>query len=394
MVISANGGGNWIRLPQGDNNARINIQTGQGLYLLQGSDLGREIPISLQPFNTSRAPFQHRLQGYSFNGQTDPAYFVGYNTDHAAETEPTAYMVIEANYYPSTGVRTVEHYFQCAPVASSSTNIYRPFAHVMNVNTGTVTSFVQYAGAQFALIGGPVGGPATQQIAWSDGSMLISPANYSISATNGLYISTGEGQFVIASQSYLELLGTALYLQSTSGATNVTSADYVALVAGGGQPIYQDTNVLSWRTQAQSEVAHGDTTVSGFRMYPTTDGTGSVGIAGNRWGNVSTCSVSVAQVTTTATYTIDSRSTPDGEVWVDSSASVFTVTLPAPTPGRRLWIVDCGNSLATNPVILARHGSETINGSSASLLLVTSGARYEISSDGTNWWVNKMLMGG
>jgi hypothetical protein len=104
--------------------------------------------------------------------------------------------------------------------------------------------------------------------------------------------------------------------------------------------------------------------------------------------------LSTQQVSKAANYTIDSGTTPDGTIWMNSSGGAWTLTLPTPTAGREFILVDAGNALATHNVTLARHAAENINGAGANLALATSGASYMVTSDGTNWWTSKSVVGG
>lgn len=99
-------------------------------------------------------------------------------------------------------------------------------------------------------------------------------------------------------------------------------------------------------------------------------------------------------VSKTAAYVLNSGATPDYRVWANTASGAFPITLPPPALGLEFEIVDSGNDFATNNLTLTRHGGETINGASANLPLVTSGAAYRITTDGVNWWVNKSVAGG
>ena len=86
--------------------------------------------------------------------------------------------------------------------------------------------------------------------------------------------------------------------------------------------------------------------------------------------------------------------TPDYRIILNSAGGAFAITLPAPAAGLKFELVDMGNNLTVANVTLTRHGAESINGVAGNLALVTSGARYVVTCDGTNWWVNKSLAGG
>lgn len=96
--------------------------------------------------------------------------------------------------------------------------------------------------------------------------------------------------------------------------------------------------------------------------------------------------VTVTTRTITGNLTVDTTTT-DYEIIVDTSAGVVTVTLPTPTNGRQLVLIDKKNTFGTNSCTLARHGSEKINGVAASKVLSANGYRGTITSDGTDWYL-------
>jgi hypothetical protein len=344
----------------------------------QGGNIGdspaNTLMLVLQPRDPARAPFQHLLYSANFNGQTDPVYVIGYNANFGNATEPVVYIGTEGRYFPSAGIQTIEQYFECAPTgASSGGNIYRPVGYSLNITSQLLTTTLQYVG-ELVLNGGPWGGPSVQQWQVADNGLNFLPTNYNVTGANGLGIIATTGR---------------LTLQASSGSGQLLTR---------GEVEYDYCDVKNIGQFSELGTATQDNNVSGFRLYPNTTATGSIGLAGNYWGAIFGTSVAVGsfttqQVTKTSAYTIDS-SEPDRTIWVNTTGGAFALTLPAPTQGRELIVVDSGNDLASNHVTLTRHGSENINGSAANLSLATSGAIYLISSDGTNWWVAKMAVGG
>jgi hypothetical protein len=82
----------------------------------------------------------------------------------------------------------------------------------------------------------------------------------------------------------------------------------------------------------------------------------------------------------------------DTTCFVNTGSGVVTLTLPSPTDdgeGRQFCITK--TNTGTNKITLARHASESINGSAANLDLPGSSdadyGRWHVVSDGTNWWV-------
>lgn len=74
------------------------------------------------------------------------------------------------------------------------------------------------------------------------------------------------------------------------------------------------------------------------------------------------------------------------ELLVDSSGGTITLTLPAPVNGATFKIKDSTGNFGTNPVTLARNGSEEIEGLAADYLLEADWGSWDLVSDGTNWF--------
>jgi hypothetical protein len=91
--------------------------------------------------------------------------------------------------------------------------------------------------------------------------------------------------------------------------------------------------------------------------------------------------------TVATTYTVDTT-TYDYTIFVDTSGGAFTITLPAPTNGRVLWLIDKANTFSSNNLTLARHGSEKIDFYAGSKVISANGFRGFVTSDGTDWYVH------
>ena len=72
----------------------------------------------------------------------------------------------------------------------------------------------------------------------------------------------------------------------------------------------------------------------------------------------------------------------------NSSSSAITLTLPTAVgiTGETFIIKDIGNA-TTNAVTIATNGSQTIDGSTADLIINNNYASVELISDGANWWI-------
>ena len=118
----------------------------------------------------------------------------------------------------------------------------------------------------------------------------------------------------------------------------------------------------------------------------------SVTAPGSTAGTATTTITGALAVTTrtvTTGFTIDTTTT-DNEIFADSTSAPFTITLPTPTNGRVIRLVDKAGQWSTNHITIARHGTETINGTAGSRVLSGSGTagKWEtctVTSDGTNW---------
>lgn len=87
----------------------------------------------------------------------------------------------------------------------------------------------------------------------------------------------------------------------------------------------------------------------------------------------------------TGTDTVDAT-TKDYYLAIDTTGGAFAETLPTPTAGRTLVLVDTKNNFATANLTLTRHGSEKIDGVAASKVYSANSTRAHILSDGTDWY--------
>lgn len=96
--------------------------------------------------------------------------------------------------------------------------------------------------------------------------------------------------------------------------------------------------------------------------------------------------VNVTRRTITANTTIDTTTTD--YLILCNNSGVINLTLPAPTDGRVLVIMDVAGTASTNNVTIVRHGSEKISGLAASFVFQTNWGSLTIYSDGTDWFVS------
>lgn len=144
-------------------------------------------------------------------------------------------------------------------------------------------------------------------------------------------------------------------LLATAGSVNIgtnhASGNTTTIIAGTGQSVIQ--------ASAMTAAGTGNTSIIGSMQFTTR--------------------------TVTSSFTVDTTTT-DNVIIVDTSGGTVTVTLPAPTNGRKLLIIDKKNSFATQHCTLAPHAAEKINGFGGSYVLTTAGYRGYVISDGTDWY--------
>jgi hypothetical protein len=163
---------------------------------------------------------------------------------------------------------------------------------------------------------------------------------------------------------------------STGGALNLTSgtgttaAGNVVIQTGGTARVtISPTNVTlqSLAGNGTGVVAVNNTGVLSFIATPGTS-------APINW----------TTRTETTDYTVDATA-PDYIILCNFSAG-HTITLPTPTAGRAIIIKDISGTATTNNITIARHSTETIDGTAASLVYTVNYGSIQLVSDGTNWW--------
>lgn len=90
---------------------------------------------------------------------------------------------------------------------------------------------------------------------------------------------------------------------------------------------------------------------------------------------------------TTSTYTVDGTS-PDYMLFVDTTDTAITITLPAHNSGRKIVIKDIGFNASFNNITLARSGGTgSIDDYAGNRIIATNGASWTLISNGTNWYI-------
>lgn len=87
------------------------------------------------------------------------------------------------------------------------------------------------------------------------------------------------------------------------------------------------------------------------------------------------------------TYAIDSGPNPDLIILCNSGGGALAITLPAPTMGRLLIIMDwAGAASGGKPISIHQHAADTINGLT-SVIITFAYSSITLWSDGINWFV-------
>jgi hypothetical protein len=157
---------------------------------------------------------------------------------------------------------------------------------------------------------------------------------------------------------------------TTGTSSNITG---VAAIANGG------TALSTAPTNGQLLIGNGTT-------YILSTLTGGSGISiGNTAGaititnNAPFFTVTAASTTTAATAGVT--------YLANTSGASFTITLPAPVSGAFIGVKDSTGSFQTNPITIAPHASEMIEGLAANKQLFTNWGCWSFFSDGTNWFM-------
>jgi hypothetical protein len=91
-----------------------------------------------------------------------------------------------------------------------------------------------------------------------------------------------------------------------------------------------------------------------------------------------------------AAYTVDSTAgaPPDAQLYCNTTGAAFNLTLPTPTLGRALVVIDQAGQFNTHNLTLVRHAAEKINGGAASKVLTVNFGVYLVYSNGVDWFVS------
>lgn len=188
----------------------------------------------------------------------------------------------------------------------------------------------------------------------------------------------------------------------TIGASNLsgTNTGDISLTAVGSTP---SANAASLSGQAltlqPADATHPGVMTTGIQtLAGTKTFSGDTNIANNAGSKATiggSSSTAIHQINgaiqrttkgVSTTYTVDTTTTND-ILFVDTSGAAFIITLPTPTAGRVITLIDSTGNFGTNNLTLARHGSEKIAGLAASFVFLASWGAWDIISDGTDWYI-------
>jgi hypothetical protein len=381
----------WVSGISGTNGtgATCALRSGVSIVQTQGGTLAvplHEIPFRFQPVDPTQPPFTLEFQGLKFFSTVDNVMALGTNVNHPVN-QPEGEYVLEQDFENAPGQHQMEAYIQFNKWPGGvQTDFIRPWSNFYRTAPGGVSQLgIGWINGGALQIGG--GTTAVPLLEWqfNDGVAQIDPAT-----AHALYT--------------LECFSTTFLLEAAHAfALNVLGTQAAFNTNAGCQFIWNvDQHVFN--TAGHAGKCELDTTIDNARFFPLTDGQGTIGLGppdlsggSLKWKAGGFYGMSGGQKTVAAAYVVDSGAIPrDWEIWANTTGGAFPITLPNPAlnKGRKLAIIDSGNNFAVANLTLTRFGGETINGVAANLVLLTSGSRYEISCDGTNWWVTKSLVGG
>lgn len=156
-----------------------------------------------------------------------------------------------------------------------------------------------------------------------------------------------------------------------SGSVNFTTGD--ATVGNSGVLLFQTGTAGTARGQLQ--FVDGSEGTAGY-VWTSTDTTGK-----GAW--MPAGSASLITATKSANYTIVSEDV----IFCNTSGGAFTITLPSPTNGRLIRLLDITGSFEANNLTVAPSGAEKISGLAANRILEGNWESAEILSNGTDWFI-------
>lgn len=193
-------------------------------------------------------------------------------------------------------------------------------------------------------------------------------------ANNGVTIANAAGSITLSTAQDIRTSASPTFANLTDSGLSANGAMYASTSGLLASTAALTNGQLLVGSTGSTPVATALTAGTGISI---TNAAGSITIAS---------SGSTAQVTKTANYTI---LTSDSTIFTDSSGGAFTLTLPSPTTiaGKIFRIIDTTGSMNANNITLARSASEKIEGLAASKVLQTNWGWFQVTTNGTDWFV-------
>lgn len=194
------------------------------------------------------------------------------------------------------------------------------------------------------------------------GSVATAPR---VGSLNGATVPTGSG---LTTSQVLQVSGSAALSYGFIADANVATA--AAIQGTKISPSFGSQNIVTTGTAAL-----GATTITGALVAGAATAI-----------NTLTGSSTVTTRTVTTSFTVDSVTT-DYMIFCRTLSAAITVTLPAPTNGRRLIIKDIEGNALSNNITLAPHSTDKIEGLNVSKVLANSWGSWTLVSNGTDWFL-------
>jgi hypothetical protein len=207
-------------------------------------------------------------------------------------------------------------------------------------------------------------------------------------------VSGAGGQIEVFTASHTFVTHGQVTISGVTGTTEANGTFFVTVIDSFTFLLDGTTFVnayVSGGTAKSAELIQGHTT------YPLTspnaqyilecDGTSWYVLQGRTpYSNTRVCGPS------TGPYSLDSAGYDDATVFLQTGVAAITFTLPDLTAGkyagRRVAFIDQTGNLGTYPFLLLPTGSQTINGTTGPYLLDSAWGTWQLTSDGTNWFVS------
>lgn len=197
------------------------------------------------------------------------------------------------------------------------------------------------------------------------------------------------------------------YARGTSGSPSASqTGDILGFINSEG---YGATQFPATATGAVTVIAGENFTDSSNQTYVTINSTptGSVTSTENLRVASTGCTIG-PQSSSTAIHAFNGGSlrtvrTINANLTIDTTTSDYyilcnntsaiSITLPTPTAGRTIEVMDINGSSQINTITLVRHASENIQGIAANFTLNQDYGSWIVVADGTNWWVQQGIGG-